>query len=1399
MKHATASTKSQQVSTSQQDTPGTLAGAGHVTAQYKLYPPDYVPKTLAKYYPELVPPPQLPEKNKEGNPSRGYLSNELIDKLYKQYGVNFSSDPGKRHRERKALLQAILTTSFPKSPLNEGIEVDQDLVEIVKGIPYALQRAYFYYYSPKFFKGEIIERYHAKALESIRKLLKKYHIEMPGGRERQESFAQAVLQTMKELAAGSPAVSSKLHRSVEGIPPRGWEKLYRIYSQKLAHVLPAQWARRQAIGLRTLRNELHKIGIEQGGINYPSPQITEGKKVFKKHIERVRCFLGQCNHVANGLLALAYHEEHFWQLVPELVAGDKTLLFLLYWYNEENQENERKDIHRAKLFELLKSSNKHSNPEVLVKKYFRQHIKETKEHDLTTTAMQDTCSIVAEVLRSDVKKRLLVRYVLQRVLGGNDGLELILRLLRNKHPPGQLIKAIITSIRADQAKILGRDEPKTVPLTFRSTWLRGVLTQIRALFDYSLLHDQHWSSFLELKAYRVWQTPYRQQKQRQELSGQIDLLQKDLTSNEKIISTSDMFRPYMLRYGSSRRQFIRAMLYLLGDEDQDVQKLVQTLKALHEDKEQGSRLKVLPPLALVKQPVVTDQGPNVHLDLPTYLAEKSSQKKKATLDDYPTNIRKYLTELLTTLQERITRQPVQDMYAIPTVRNPTYVAVVQGRTASSTIFLSEEDEEVLRKYVYKVQVKMSRNKDDEVIFRAVNWPALRQLELENKKGRLAKGQLEERITDANILHLASVLTGRPLDDSPTLEQAREIVEQNISQQKEWYNQLGLYLQNGMRFERQGTEVYNKQIKLAYIKNILEQHQATIDWVSTNWPEAWASIIQDMVQPATNKRVYLGGKAFLQEVSKWLVWDCCWQLQELNTKVQQTLVKRLARRRQLSKTEQEVITALNNSNVSYVALEDVEDQIDLEQVLETLKDQWAYHQELLTWYGQVTKRLYQWSATDGRKRQYLRHLNEMSSSSMDGIIQTWVNMRSTTKRKNQKCTSDPTTDQTGTPTKAQVQALVRAMGQLLPQQDQPGHIQALVQAKIDKRALKGQPRPHEYHLVMKRQHVYLNVVFDRPIRPKTPKTASAEKICGNDRGIRKANVLAYGKPASTDFRYVHLHNNSIITKKTRQNQDLRYSQRKLSKIIPRGLEGEEYTKALEEASSHLQKTAQKVQSIHAKKYQMNKTFVHELTARSIDTIIWTNTTTMVLEYGLSEFQAPAGQGALSRALSQNLWGKYEEMLDYKLRYKTDHPVKIAKTSAAYSSQLCSQLLGALAQEWQRNGLPPAAYQEGFRKAHVCPDCYPVSAPGSTRYDPRGEWFYCAGHTLGEKQTSPKWTDRDDNASQNLTYLYWIDVQKDAQNIKNNYPITKQLDPPTLSLEESTSRRRHSDRDEKTKSE
>ena len=120
VKNATSSAKSKQISSSQQDTPGTLEGAGHVTAQYKFYPPDYVPKTLAKYYPDLFPPPQLPEKNKECDPSRGYLSNELFDKLYKQYGVDFSSDLGKRHLERKSLLQAILTTSFPKSPLNEG-------------------------------------------------------------------------------------------------------------------------------------------------------------------------------------------------------------------------------------------------------------------------------------------------------------------------------------------------------------------------------------------------------------------------------------------------------------------------------------------------------------------------------------------------------------------------------------------------------------------------------------------------------------------------------------------------------------------------------------------------------------------------------------------------------------------------------------------------------------------------------------------------------------------------------------------------------------------------------------------------------------------------------------------------------------------------------------------------------------------------------------------------------------------------------------------------------------------------------------------------------------------------------------------------------------------------------
>ncbi|MFX0091205.1 MAG: hypothetical protein ACFFBD_05530 [Candidatus Hodarchaeota archaeon] len=1389
MKNRRVEHRSQQRPASLKVTPGSLAG--HVTGQYKLYPPDYIPKTLPRYFPELIPSPSLPGKNTDYDPSQGYLSDELIDVLVEQYGVIFSSDSATRHLERKSLLQAILTTTFPKSPLNKGSALDPALWATVKDIPYALKQAYFYYYTPKFYREEIINRYYAKALESFRKILKKHKMKMPEGR-KQEAFAQQVLQVMKEVAASPPVVLSKLRKLVERIPPREREKLYRIYSQKLAKVLPAQWARRQASGLRILRNELRKIGREQGGLDYPSPQMSEDKKIFKKNINRVNCFLGQCNTLANDLLALAYHEEHFWQLMPELLAGDKTSMFLLYWYNEASQ-NKDVNKHRTKLVELFKTSKKHPNTEVLVKKYFTQYIKD-KEHELTNTAIQDTCSIVAEVLRSDAKKRLLVMYVLHRVLGGSDGLDLILRLLRNKHPPGKLVGAIINALRADQADILELDDPKAIPVTFKYKWLRGVLTQIRALLDYSLLHDQHWSKFLGLTSYRVWQTPYRQQNQRQEVYEQISTLQKELTSEEQFAISGEVFRPFTLRYGSARRQLVRAMLYLLRDEEQDGKKLIKTFEALHEDKEQKPRPKVAPPLPLVKQSVVTDQELIAHLDLPTYLTEKSDQKKRTTLDDYPASTREWLKELLTKLQEQVSGKRVQDIYTVPTIHNPTYEAVVQGRKMNSTIFLVEDDGEALKKYVCKVQVKISRNKEDEMRFRAVNWPTLKELELEDKKGRLAKGQLDQTIKDPNILHLASVLAGRPLDDPQTLEQAKRIVELNIRQQQTWYNQINRYLQNGMRFERQGTEVYNKQIKLNYIKNRVEQHQATFDWLRTNWTEEWASIIQELGQPATNKRVYLGGKEFLQEVSKWLVWDCCWQLQELNARVQHRLGKRLAKRRQLSKTEQEALTSLNKLQVSCVRIEDDDDQIDLNQVLETLKDQWSYHQDLLNWYRQVTKRPYKWSATDERQLQYLKHMSEMSTASTDNIILTWVNMRSSTKRKKTQGTLDPTSKHQETPTKEQLQALVRGMAQLLPNQAQPGLIQALAQEKIIKRTLKDQPRPHEYHLLMKGQHIYLNVVVDSPIASEALKPTTTEKICGNDRGIRKANVLAYGETASTDFKYVHIHNNTISAKKARQNQDLKYSQQQMSQVIPRGLEGEEYTRALEEAPTHIQKTAQKVQSVHAKKYRMNKTYVHELTARSLDTMVWTNTTTMVLEFGLSEFQAPAGQGTLSRALSQNLWGKYEELLDYKIRYKTDHPVKIAKTAAAYSSQICSHYLGALIKEWQNTGLPPQAFQEGFRKDHVCPGCYPVSAPGSTNYDPRGEWFYCAGHIIGEEQSPPTWTDRDDNASQNLTYLYWIDTQKDAQKRKNNHQRINKLDPPTLSLEESTSRRRHSDTDE-----
>ncbi len=177
-------------------------------------------------------------------------------------------------------------------------------------------------------------------------------------------------------------------------------------------------------------------------------------------------------------------------------------------------------------------------------------------------------------------------------------------------------------------------------------------------------------------------------------------------------------------------------------------------------------------------------------------------------------------------------------------------------------------------------------------------------------------------------------------------------------------------------------------------------------------------------------------------------------------------------------------------------------------------------------------------------------------------------------------------------------------------------------------------------------------------------------------------------------------------------------------------------------NHLKRSHHKIQSTHAKKTRMNQTYMHEMAARTVEFIQWTQTGELILEH--LDYQPPAGLGGLSQALSSNMWGSYLAKTEFKL-HKTNQKVSISYIPPQYSSKICARWLDQQIAEWQKNGP-----KEPIQIKHlVMNTCYPVAAYGSRSKDDTGEWFYCAGHG-----TPASWTDRDQNATENFTGLQWI---------------------------------------------
>lgn len=1191
----------------------------HVTYTHKLYPADYIPKAGRG-------------KTALRKP-RKRLKDELIDKLLlawlQRQDQDLKFELGDNDA-RKLLLQAIIKTTFDKSPYKEDWEVGSALSRAVKILPYALKRAYFYVYVPRLLiQGE----------------------------------------------------------------------------------LPDIWARRKKTGLRIFKNELHKLAqqepslkwVDYNDVSEATKADIEKKKEHQKDLDQLRLFMSEWREIINDFLVVAYEDHHFFPLAIKLYKDDLAALYLLEskvatnaalnaelpdyigdqkkkLENKSEQDYEREltrkhtgkvvNDHFKKALDLSKNRSRKTSKKVLSA---REEALRKYWEGIPDKVFEDLCVTIEQLMYSDIKKRLILSYMLETFTSPQSDLEVVLRILRNKNPPRDLIHDLRKKLAQDLSQAY--ELPYAPALGITSAGGKGVLTQLRGLLDYALL-DLGLKGTLQHKTLYWWHTPQRRKDYKAHLQDQY----RSVAEEQLNQALPKVFRPFQLMFKSSRRQLIRAVLYLLAGSNIERQQMLDLLK---------QPLKVTPktdqpPKQLLKEPVVATQNA-LHLDLKNYLANQRGAKKLA---NYPTDTKKAVTRLLGEACGQVGKKSLSDLYHIPQVKNLVFEVKNRGRKQGSVVYLTQADLDE----VFNVEIYPTANMDDKLVFRAVNPFKAKQDEITKKEERL---QQKSPVTDQNVLGLAKTLINSTNEKEMQLK-AQELTRERLDNQKDWNRQLDEYLKNGMNYAGAATQKQKVTLK---IRDLIRKLQQTTDLIKILGTKEISDTVWQNWKQDGQGETWAGPNEIVNEVSK-----------------------------VLNKAITERINQLTNKITQQEDQEELEDQefsvFEAWKTLEKIgKNSTNTHQEKVP---QTWKKHPKWTKTDTDHRNIIQDLIIHNQLTWDKLLLTWIDLRTTKTQKNkQPKDHEPTTQE--------ITALLTTLTELLlllPKEGLTEQIRA--QTKRQKR-FKG------YRLREEGHHMYLDSIFTIPTWKGKQK--GKQTVTAGDRGIRTPVFLTNKTPGHP--KALGLKNEPVRQKQQRQNEDLRYTQRNVSKTIPPGLEGEAYKKALAEAPTHIQKTAQKIQSVHAKKYRMNQTYMLEMAARTSEFTLWTETGEYLLEY--LDYQAPAGLGSLSQALSSNMWGSYLSKTQFHF-YKTNQQIHISYIPPQYSSQICNRYL-ALQVPTLKTTRPPKPIKVSEL---VTETCYPVARPGSKIRDNTGEWFYCAGH---DSQLE-KWINRDQNASANFPELQWI---------------------------------------------
>ncbi|MFX0060835.1 MAG: hypothetical protein ACFFC7_01470 [Candidatus Hermodarchaeota archaeon] len=1227
-----------------------------VTYSFKLYPEDYLPKAGQNQIP--------PPKQTGWKPEEGYITDDLLDQLMLNWLKR--SDPTlsfelQRPADRHALLQLIIQATFPQSPFNEKqrLVVDSKVLKAVKGLPYALQLAYYYVYVPRFYEERLV-----------------------------------------------------LSQASDLVP---------------------QWARRKKKGLRIFKNELYKLAQQQPlkwrdytNISTEIANDVKKKEAFEAKLDQLRLYLSEWRELLNDFLILAYDDQHFFALAVKLYKDDLTALYLLHWYadlyaDEKTQElisqalaactkafkQHRKKASPPTFFSSQAEFFKRDHTGKIAQTHFKHQLQLGKNRatpvpsrplsevelelrdrwaQLPDKIFEDLCVALESHLYSDIKKRLLVKYMLEAVL--IKDLDKVLRLLRNKHPPTGLIGDLRKHLQQTLQKAYDLPHPPALGIPY--AWVKGLLTQLRALLDYALL-DLGARNLLDHDTLRLWHTPRKKEQQKRQLQTQIQFMEEK--QFKKLLTKC--FQPFHLVFTSSRRQVIRALLYLLADPGQGQQAVVELLEQT--DRQTTSK-KYVPPKELLMKAIV--HIPNtLHLDLKRYLATQQGTRIK--LVNYPSDTHQVVTRLLRQTCQEITRKKLPELYAVPQVKQLVFNSKNRGRKQGSVVFLESTNSGK----TFKVHVLPTANKTDVLTFNAVNWLRTKQEQLIKKEQRLNKDEteqninihaLEQTITDSNVLTIAQSLT-QSTNKKTILLKARETTLDRLASHKNWYKQLDEALQNGIDYGAAATQAFKQIIDTKNTKDKLNQktYLNTIDWVG---------------QKGVPNKLWEKWK----QVGHWEDWDEPAQLfNEISNVLTETITKQI------------------NQLIQKVHKEGKKGTHTLQEAWQNLAEaceNYATNQEQPE--QPVWLNFPQWTKTDVRHLQTLQALIMKRKNTWDSLLITWLALRSIKTKGQQEQSSSQPTDEN-------IQDLLTALAKLC--QNVPAEQRALEARQQS----KSQKRYKAFSLRTVSQKVYLDLMFQIP----TWQGQQQQKpgITAGDRGIRKPVVLTSKHQESKTS--VVLKNEAIRPKQHRQNQDLRYTQRKVHKQLFQGVsiaDQEMYDHKLAHPTTpnHLRHSHHKIQSVHAKKTRMNETYMHEMASRTVEFIKWTQTGELILEH--LDYQPPAGLGGLSQTLSSNMWGSYLAKTEFKL-HMTNQKVNISYIPPQYSSKICARWLDQQVAEWQKN-----SPKEPIQIKHlVMNTCYPVTAYGSRSKDDTGEWFYCAGHG---KPAS--WTDRDQNASENFTGLQWI---------------------------------------------